>query len=142
MKKILMLLFTVFAAITSVKAQDKKILKEDKPVLKDTVHIENEKLEYDIIIIDPGFSSWFNSYAKPRNFYSQTYLEARNRVWVSEWNTRARNPLQYNSNLYEMQIDYDQGTDYGYEVNYMLYTYLTYFQITNKTSLGGFAARI
>lgn len=137
-----MLLFAVFVVIPSAKAQDKKVLKEDKPVLKDTIHIENEKLEYDIIIIDSGFSSWFNSYAKPRNYYSQSYLEARNIIWVTEWNIRARNPLQYKSSLYEMQIDYDQHTDYGYEVNYMLFNYLNYFQITNKTSLGGFAARI
>ncbi|MGK4568763.1 DUF6146 family protein [Flavobacterium sp. 3HN19-14] len=91
MKKILMLLLTVFA-VASADAQEKKVLKEDKPVLKDTIHIENEKLEYDIIIIDPGFSSWFNSNAKPRNYYSQSYLESRNRVWVTEWNIMARKP--------------------------------------------------
>ncbi len=115
----------------------------EKPKMtSDTIRIESEKLEYDIIIIDPGFSNWFNSFAQPRGFYSQNFLEARNRIWVIEWNNRARNSLQFNPNLYELAIDYQSNTDYGYEVNYMLYNYLVYFQITNKQNLGGFTARI
>ncbi|MGK4568764.1 hypothetical protein [Flavobacterium sp. 3HN19-14] len=41
-----------------------------------------------------------------------------------------------------MEIAYNGNTDYGYEVNYILFNYLTYFQIANNTKLGGFAARI
>ncbi|AWI26602.1 DUF6146 family protein [Flavobacterium pallidum] len=115
--------------------------KDATMAVNDTIRIANDKLEYEIIIIDPGFSSWFNSYAKPRNYYSQPYLEARNSTWVSAWNIRASSPLQY-GNLYGMRIDYDSNIDYGYEVNYMLYNYLTYFQIVNKVQLGGFAPRI
>ena len=41
---------------------------EDKPRLEsDTIRISNEEIEYDVIIIDGGFTSWFNSYARPRN---------------------------------------------------------------------------
>jgi Family of unknown function (DUF6146) len=108
----------------------------------DTIRIANEKLEYEITIIDPGFNSWFVSQARPRNFYSQNYLETRNRVWVLEWNNRARQPLSYNSSLYEMEVDYRNNIDYGYEVNYMLFNYLTYFQIANNTRLGIFNARM
>ena len=108
----------------------------------DTIHISNPDLEYDVIIIDGGFTSWFNTYAKPKNFYSQSYLEARNRVWVLEWNRRAMLPSQYNPNLYEMTINYDSTTNYGYEVNYMIYNYLVYFQLTNNQKLGGFTPRI
>ena len=107
----------------------------------DTIHISNPDLEYDVIIIDAGFTSWFNSYAKPKGFYSQSYLETRNKFWILEWNNRARNPIQNNSNLYEMEINYDNTTNYGYNVNYMIYNYLVYFQLTNKQQLGGFQAR-
>lgn len=93
-------------------------------------------------ILDGGFASWFNTNARPRDFYSQTYLEARNRVWVLEWNVRANSPMNYNNNLYEMQIDYNSYTDYGYEVNYMLYNYLVYFQQKFNQKLGVFSARL
>ncbi len=108
----------------------------------DTVRIANDELEYEIIIIDPGFNGWFNSYAKPRNYYSQSYLETRNRIWVNEWNLRASQPNLSNPGLYEMRIDYQPNIDYGYEVNYMLFNYMTYFQLTNKIRLGNFDVRI
>ena len=38
----------------------------------DTVRIANDELEYEVIIIDPGFSTWLNSTALPRNYYSQS----------------------------------------------------------------------
>jgi hypothetical protein len=116
--------------------------KDSGMMQNDTVRIANEELEYEIIIIDPGFNGWFNSYAKPRNYYAQSYLESRNRIWVNEWNLRASQPTLYNPGLFEMRIDYNPNTDYGYEVNYMLFNYLTYFQLTNKIRLGGFDVRI
>jgi hypothetical protein len=121
---------------------NKKFSSENKEKLKsDTIHISNPDLEYDVIIIDAGFSTWFNSYAKPKGFYSQSYLEARNRTWIMEWNNRARNPIRY-GNIFDMTIDYDNTTNYGYHVNYMIYNYLVYFQLTNKQQLGGFQARL
>lgn len=110
----------------------------DKPILNDTVKIENDALEYEVIIIDSGFSSWFNAYAKPRSYYSQQYLEARNRDWVLGWN----NKFYQGNRLFDMSIDYQTNIDYGYEVNYLIYNYLTYFQLTHKIKLGGFVPRI
>lgn len=45
-----------------------------------------------------------------------------------EYNRRVMNPQQFNPNLYVQQINYEFGVDYGYEVNYLLYNYLKYFQ--------------
>ncbi len=114
----------------------------DKPFLKetDTVRIASDKEEFEIIILDPQFNTWFNFYAKPRGFYTQSYLESRNRLWVSVWNSRAANPGQF-GNIYDMPINYYGSVDYGYEVNYMLYNYLTYFQITFNQKLGGLMPR-
>ncbi|MFG6687536.1 DUF6146 family protein [Mariniflexile sp. HNIBRBA6329] len=108
----------------------------------DTVSISNEELEYEIIIIEPGFNSWLVSIAKPEGYYSQQYLENRNLIYVNEWNNRVIQPQRYNPNLYEMQIDYQSGIDYGYEVNYKLYNYFIYFQITYNQRLGPFIPRI
>ena len=108
----------------------------------DTVKIANDSLEYEVLIIDAGFNTWLNSQAKPRKFYSEDYLEGRNRVYVAEWNNRAMQPQRFNPNLYEMQINYNYNIHYGYEVNYLLYNYFIYFQITNKQQLAGFVPRL
>jgi len=109
---------------------------------QDTVRIANDKLEYEILIIEPGFNFWLESRAKPEGYYSQEFLENRNKLYVTEWNSRVLQPQRYNPNLYEMQIDYQPFIDYGYEVNYKLYNYFIYFQIHYKQQLTGFVPRI
>lgn len=109
---------------------------------QDTVRIANDELEYEIIIIDPGFNYWLASRARPEGYYSQNFLESRNWQYVTEWNSRVLQPHRYNPSLYEMQIDYQPGIDYGYEVNYKLYNYFIYFQITYKQQLAGYIPRI
>ena len=108
----------------------------------DTVVISSDKTEYEIIIIEPGFNFWVASRAQPRGFYSQQFLENRNYQYVIEWNQRVLQPQRFNPNLYEMQINYQQGIDYGYEVNYLLYNYFIYFQMTYKQRLGPWVPRI
>jgi len=104
--------------------------------VNDTVRIANDSLEYEVIIIDPGFTSWLQGRAKPRNYYGISYLENKNNFWVSEWNARVNNPQRY-GDMYQMRIDYSPQIRYGYEVNYLLYNYLVYFQISNNQRLGG-----
>lgn len=143
MKRILLLLIAILFILIGCNTTQERKSFDDKPELKsDTIRIANDKIEYEVIIIDPGFTSWFNTNAKPKNYYSQSYLEARNRTWVIEWNRRTMLTSQYNPNLYEMSINYETNIDYGYEVNYMLYNYLVYFQLTHNQRLGGFIPRI
>ena len=94
----------------------------------DTIKIANKDLEYEVIIIDPGFNTWLNSLAYPRGFYDQSYLENKNQLYINEWNNRYSQPQRYNRDLYEMSIDYDSNINYGYEVNYLIYNYMVYFQ--------------
>ncbi|WP_338418062.1 DUF6146 family protein [Pseudotamlana carrageenivorans] len=82
------------------------------------------------------------STAKPRGYYSQSFSENRNAQYVMEWNQRVIQPQRYAPNLYELQINYNQGTDYGYEVNYLLYNYFVYFQFKYKQRLGPYVPRI
>ena len=99
--------------------------------------MEIDSLEYEIIIIDPGFTAFLNSIAQPEGFYNQSYLEARNRAWVLTWNQRFLNPNQYNSSIYENMIDYQQNIDYGYDVNYKLFNYFLFAQRKYRMNLGG-----
>lgn len=135
-------IFTILIFLIISCNTNREIVNNKPKLESDTIRIANDKIEYEVIIIDPGFINWFNTYAKPRNYYSQEYLESRNSFWILEWNRRVNLPTMYNPNLYEMEINYQSNIDYGYEVNYMIYNYLTYFQLVKKQQLGGFPARI
>jgi hypothetical protein len=136
---ILVLLFTIIACSTA----SKNTVAANSPVkpnsaVNDTVRIANDSLEYEVIIIDNGFSTWLASMALPRNYYSLSYLENKNYLYVTEWNNRVLQPQRYSPNLYEMTIDYQPNIHYGYEVNYLIYNYMIYFQNTYKQKLGGY----
>lgn len=93
----------------------------------DTLRIANDSLEYEILIIEPGFNRWLVT-QPPRGYYEQFWLENRNIFYVTEYNNRVINSTQYGSNIYIQQIDYQRSEDYGYEVNYLLYNWFEYFQ--------------
>jgi uncharacterized protein YcfL len=104
--------------------------KKEEPVV-----IANEKLEYEIIIIDQGFTSFLRTQARPREYYSETYLKNKNRRYVTVWNTRARNPQRFNTSIYENIIDYNPTEDYGLEVNYKLFWYFKFAEQKYKMKL-------
>ncbi|TJY33935.1 DUF6146 family protein [Pontimicrobium aquaticum] len=142
MKNAILILLICFGAVSCNSTKKVSNSSEPKTTEQDTVRIANDELEYEIIIIDPGYSSWLIGRARPKGYYSQQFLETRNRVLVTEWNNRVLQPQRYNPNLYEMRIDYDPNIDYGYEVNYKLYNYFIYFQLTYKQQLSSFIPRI
>lgn len=123
----------------AISKQEKKSFEQ---VEGDTITIKSDKTEYQIIIIEPGFNTWLSSIAKPEGYYSQNFMENRNYLMVMEWNRRVLSPARFNPNLYELQIDYTQNIDYGYEVNYKLYNYFIYFQRKHNQRLGPFLPRI
>lgn len=93
----------------------------------DTIRIVNEELEYEIIIFEIGFKTWLVS-QRPMSYYSNNTLAIRNNFNVVEWNIRVLEPLRYDPNLYEQQINYEPQIDYGIEVNYKLFMYFKFFQ--------------
>lgn len=134
---ILIVLFTIVACSTtskSIASSDSVSAKK----INDTVRIANDSLEYEVIIIDNGFSTWLASRAYPRNYHSLEYLESKNNLYVTEWNNRVLQPQRYSPNLYEMSINYRPDIHYGYEVNYLIYNYMIYFQNTYKQKLWGY----
>jgi hypothetical protein len=117
----------------------KSTIKEDNSstvASNDTIRIANDSLEYEIMIIEPGFNSWILS-QPPMGYYGKLFLEGKNRTFVYEYNDRERNPQRYSTILYPQEINYDMGTDYGLEVNYMLYNYFLYFQQKYKQNFTG-----
>ncbi len=137
---ILLICFGIYSCKTSDKINTST--SEVKTATQDTVRIANDELEYEILIIEPGFNFWLESIAKPEGYYSQGFLESRNILYVTEWNNRVFQPQRYDPRLYELSIDYNPSIDYGYEVNYKLYNYFIYFQLHYKQQLTGFVPRI
>ena len=142
MKKMILISAAVLLMVIACNTQKSIPTTADNTnkAVSDTVRIANDELEYEVIIIDAGFSSWMLTNARPRGHYTQGYMEMRNRTWVNEWNNRTRNPRY--ANIFQMPIDYQSSINYGYEVNYLLFNYLTYFQIKNNIKLGGYVPRI
>lgn len=108
----------------------------------DTIKITNDSLEYQIIILEPGFNFWLQSIARPEGYYNKNFLENRNRLLVLEWNNRVQQPQLFDPNLYILPIDYNYNIDYGYDVNYKLYNFFIYFQRKYNQRLTGFVPRI
>lgn len=124
--------------ISKRKNDSIEITQKTVQIKNDTIRIANDSLEYEVIIIDPGFSTWINTMAQPRNYHSLVYLENKNQIYVQEWNNRVMQPQRYRPDLYGMTINYESQIHYGYEVNYLLYNYMIYFQNTFKQKLNGY----
>jgi len=142
--KIFFKLFIVILFATSCNSSKSVIDTNQEAEIpeEDIVRISSDALEYEIIIIEPGFNSWLLSTARPEGYYSQSYMESKNSILVQEWNARVSQPIKYNPDLYQLQIDYRPGINYGYELNYKLYNYFIYFQLTYNQRLSSMVPRI
>ena len=120
--------FQVFAQKKTDKKADIVVQKQD------TIRIANDSLEYEIIIIEVGFDSWLVT-QRPKEFFSESFLETRNRFYVQTYNQRVLEPQRYDPNLYFQQINYEPNIHYGLDVNYLLYMYFEYFQKKYKQNL-------
>lgn len=92
----------------------------------DTLRIANDSLDYEILILEPGFDSWLVT-QPPKGYHSIEYLESKNYLYVLEYNNRVYDP-RYPQNLYPQSIDYDPNVHYGIDVNYLLFNYFKYFE--------------
>ena len=120
-----------FLVVSCGSYQTKKITS----VKEEPVVIANEKLEYEIIIIDQGFTSFLNTVARSKEYYSESYLKNKNRIYVNVWNSRARNPQRFSSSIYENIIEYLPNEDYGLDVNYKLFWYFKFAEQKYKMKL-------
>ena len=126
-RSICIVIFALVCCYPDALSQGKKA--GQKPAA-DTITIDS--IEYELIVIDPGFETWLITKA-PMEFYSKEYYASMNRLYVSEWNYRYS--TLKNHGEYDSYIDYEPETDYGLELNYKLYYYFKYFEETNNVRL-------
>lgn len=85
-----------------------------------------DSVEYELIVFDSGFESWFLSRAKPVNWHDQSWYESWNRQYVQEWNNR--NMGSRYKELIDGYINYEPDVDYGPEINHKLFYYFMYVE--------------
>lgn len=87
---------------------------------------ESDSVEYELIVFDTGFESWFLTRAKPVNWHEQSWYESWNRQYVQAWNTRR---LGYrHRELIDGYINYEPDVDYGPDINHKLFYYFMYVE--------------
>lgn len=94
---------------------------------------ESDSVEYDIIVMDPGFESWFLKHRKPQWYHTKEMLETKNWQYVIAWNATVINgqfQMRNPNNPFDQQIDYRKNVDYGMDLNYKLYYYFKFVEDT------------
>lgn len=128
MKQMLIFLF-LFGCLISCNSSKKTISTDtatSKEEKTDTIVISNDTLEYEIIILEQGFERYLITQPKA-SFYSTTYLENKNIIYVREYNRRVRD-IGRSRDLYPQEINYNPKLRYGKEVNFLLFNYFQFFE--------------
>jgi hypothetical protein len=87
---------------------------------------EPDSVEYELIVFDSGFESWYLTRSKPANYHEQSWYEQWNRRYVQSWNNH--NIGSRYSQLIDGMINYEPNIDYGPEINHKLFYYFMYVE--------------
>ncbi|HKJ43310.1 MAG TPA: DUF6146 family protein [Sunxiuqinia sp.] len=119
MKYLTIILFALIFA--SCATQHNVQIKHDKQAEKSA---DNDSTSYELVVLDPGFDSWYAINSKPSWYHSQDYYEYWNQRYVQAWNYDYQGGRY--SKVLETYIDYDPNVDYGLELNHKLFYYFQY----------------
>ncbi len=87
---------------------------------------QEDSLEYELIVMDSGFDTWYMLQNTPSTYRSQQYYEGWNQQYVSAWNYLATQPGR--RSFFQTIIGYEPGEDYGFELNHKLFYYFQYVE--------------
>lgn len=83
----------------------------------------DDSTEYDLIVFDHGFETWYLLQPSPAIDHSIQYYENWNRQYVDEWNYRTGT-----SRFFSSPINYDPDENYPLEIEHRLYYYFQYVE--------------
>ena len=86
----------------------------------------NDSTEYELLVLDPQFETWFLTNYSPAKDHSNAYYQSWNNQYVSDWNYHYM--AGHYPRIFENYIEYDDFTDYGIELNRKLYYYFRYVE--------------
>ena len=116
---LLIIISIVFVSCSGTKKLPGVNIKNGETSVEDSV-------EYELIVFDPGFETWYLSHSRPSWYHSQNYYESWNRQYVTEWNYKATSSRY--SRYFDTTIDYEPFIDYGLELNHRLFYYFQYVE--------------
>ena len=122
MKKIFYLLTTITLFMAACSGP--KGMVKIEPDGNETV--QEDSLEYELIVFDAGFETWYMLQNSPARYRSQQYYENWNQQYVSQWNYLATHSRR--RSFFEPIMGYEPGVDYGFELNHKLFYYFQYVE--------------
>lgn len=130
MKNLIFLALTTlaFAACSSYSSFNKPVPVDEVISAKGTTAVE-DSTEYELLILDTGFESWFVTRNMPSMAHSNHYYKNWNHRYVIEWNQKHMQGHPY----FENHIYYDPFEEYGFDLNYKLYHYFQF--VEEKTGI-------
>ena len=90
---------------------------------ENVIKIDSTKTLYELIVIDPGFDSWYELKKSPANYKMEEYYKHWNQRYSIEWNILFR---RGDKNV-DSDIDYRIDIDYGFEFQHKLYFYFKFW---------------
>ena len=87
---------------------------------------QEDSVEYELVVFDTGFETWYALQNSPARYRSQQYYEGWNQQYVSEWNYLATQPRR--RSFFQPIVGYEPGVDYGFELNHKLFYYFQYVE--------------
>lgn len=90
------------------------------------IDISQNDEEYEVMVLDPGFETWFLTTWSPSKDRSQEYYSSWNQQYAAEWNYKATRPQT--SKFFNDVINYDASIDYGIEVERKLFYYFRWVE--------------
>ncbi|MDD2590105.1 MAG: DUF6146 family protein [Fermentimonas sp.] len=126
MKKIILLIAAAFIFACSGPKGMVKIESNGNEVTQAATVTEEDSVEYELIVMDPEFESWYIFQDSPARYRSQQYYESWNRQYVSAWNALAMNPGR--RSFFQTIIGYEPNVDYGFKLNHKLFYYFQYVE--------------
>lgn len=119
----------------NANATNTSIYQDVTTVKNDSVAItKGDTTEYELIVFDPSFQSWFATHRKPIWYYDKEYYHVKNTLFTTYWNNLVIN--NRHRPPYDFEIEYDPTVDYGIEVNWQLFWYFKYLEEKYKIKLG------
>ncbi len=97
------------------------------------INKENNQDQYDLVVLDPGFHTWYETNWSPAKDHLYQYYKMWNDQYVTDWNYKATH-MGYSS-YFDNVINYDPNVDYGMEVARKLYYYFRYVELVKKIQI-------
>lgn len=91
----------------------------------DEVAVE-DSVEYELIVFDTKFETWYIMHDNPSQYRSLPYYENWNQRYVAAWNYKASTMRR--GTFFEPIVGYEPTVDYGFELNHKLFYYFQYVE--------------